>query len=241
MKQDRLSALRQRLKRGSFEFGALLEGVSTLDGPRPPEERRPPIDDRLPATEDRVPIEEEAAPELELVAPEAPAVELAEPVIAEVEIVEEVFSGIAESVDDLEDPFATDPFHDDLDDLLPQRSPQLERIRVALDSLGCRFLHEVGAFRASVAEEDTQEGGFHLAHLNQVLELLRDIDPDGDLARDLETVAAPPLGRGWPAACWTVVEFAASPFSALLPARADESFVRDLLYAAWGVTFEPAE
>jgi hypothetical protein len=37
------------------------------------------------------------------------------------------------------------------------------------------------------------------------------------------------------------VEFAASPFSALLPSKADEAFARDLLYAAWGVRFEVVE
>jgi hypothetical protein len=37
------------------------------------------------------------------------------------------------------------------------------------------------------------------------------------------------------------VEFAESPFSALLPPDADDLFVRQLLYAAWGITLEAAE
>ncbi|MEP6755819.1 MAG: hypothetical protein ABJA67_09985, partial [Chthonomonadales bacterium] len=47
MRTDRLSNLRQRLKRGSFEFGALLQGVSTMEGENEiaePEMATPKID-----------------------------------------------------------------------------------------------------------------------------------------------------------------------------------------------------
>jgi hypothetical protein len=152
LKQDRLSALRQRLKRGSFEFGALLEGVSTLDEPRVGDEGRRTTDDgRRTADEGRWPSDSHPAPELNLVPPGPEPVHVAEPVIEEVEIVEEVIAGVSiTTADDLDDPFLDDPFLDDPLSLFeteaavdPQsaiRTPQLDRIRVALDSLGCRFL-----------------------------------------------------------------------------------------------------
>jgi hypothetical protein len=226
MRPDRLSTLRQRLKRGSFEFGALLEGVSTLeeddDRPAPPRLRPEPEDPGMSSTRGRTAM---ASP--------PPAVDDLEPTLPPVreELVAE------EATDHAQSAFA----------LLPQPaaafgredtgSTQTERMRLALDSLGCRFLQRAGSLKNALSECDVEEGGFHLAHLNQVLELLRDLDPVGDVSRQLGTVAAPPIGRTWPASSWTVVEFAASPFSALLPPRADTRFVSDLIYAAWGVAF----
>ena len=115
-----------------------------------------------------------------------------------------------------------------------------ERLRIALDMMGGRLMDEVGQLRSVLLEEDPEEAGFHLAHLNQMLDILATIDPQGDVARQFSTKNAPPVGRTWPKTAWSLVEFAESPFSALLPPKADEAFIRSLLYAAWGVTFEPA-
>lgn len=116
-----------------------------------------------------------------------------------------------------------------------------ERLRMALDALGCRLLQEAASLRASLHRHAVEEAGFCLAQVNQVVELLHSVDPTGDLARQLQTQAAPPEGRSWPASAWSVVEFMESPFSALLPPDADDAFVHNLLYAAWGVIFEVEE
>lgn len=112
-----------------------------------------------------------------------------------------------------------------------------ERLRAALDTLSCRLLREVNALQTHLHAQDAEEAGFNLAHINQILELLRSIDPTGDLSRHLDLPGAPPEGHGWFASSWSFVEFAASPLSALLPDDTTEAFVRHLLYAAWGVTF----
>lgn len=117
-------------------------------------------------------------------------------------------------------------------------TPDRERLRAALDALGCRLLQEAASLRAALHRHAVEEAGFCLAQVNQIVELLRSVDPAGDLARQLQTEAAPPEGRPWPASAWSVAEFMESPLSALLPPDADDAFVRDLLYAAWGVIFE---
>jgi hypothetical protein len=220
VKQDRLSALRQRLKRGSFEFGALLEGVSTLE-----DDSRRVTEEPLPPLEPTAKVNGSHAP-------------------ASATLVEERVSSIAAEAPETafvpEESAAGRPQLSMLEDALPQTVPangSPDRLRAALDSLGCRFLQEMGSLRTSLAANDIEQSGFHLAHVNQLLELLRDIDPDGKTSRKLGSIAAPPPGRSWPASCWSVVEFAGSPISGLLPPKADETFVRDLLYAAWGVTF----
>jgi hypothetical protein len=120
-------------------------------------------------------------------------------------------------------------------------SEREERLRAALDALGGRLAQEVGRMGAAMQAGEIEEAGFYLAHVNQILELLRSIDPSGDLARQLGTSGAPPEGRAWPATAWSVVEFAESPLSALLPPDAGEPCVRNLLYAAWGVAFDKDE
>ncbi|HXG23659.1 MAG TPA: hypothetical protein VNJ09_03815, partial [Chthonomonadales bacterium] len=103
-------------------------------------------------------------------------------------------------------------------------TPDQERLRAALDALGCRLLQEVANLRAALHRHAVEEAGFCLAQVNQIVELLRSVDPAGDLARQLQTEAAPPEGRSWPASAWSVVEFMESPFSALLPPDADDAF-----------------
>lgn len=117
----------------------------------------------------------------------------------------------------------------------PQSGP--EPLREALHALSCRLTQEAGRMAAALEQRDGEEAGFYLAHLNQILELLHTLDARGDMARRLGVANAPPVGRTWPLTAWTVVEFAGSPFSALLPPDASEGFVREVIYAAWGISF----
>ena len=90
--------------------------------------------------------------------------------------------------------------------------------------------------KAALQDNELEDAGFHLAHVNHVLELINSIDPFGDVARRLDVQGAP-LGRaGCPDPVWSLVEFAESPLSGLLPTGATESDVRKMLYAAWGAT-----
>ena len=109
------------------------------------------------------------------------------------------------------------------------------RLRWALQTLAQRFSREVTDFAAALSEYDTETAGLHLAQLNQALELLQPLDPAGDISRGLQVSGAPPDGKPWPSPAWSFVEFAESPLSGLLPADADESLVRNLLYRAWGM------
>lgn len=123
----------------------------------------------------------------------------------------------------------------------PARKPLApEPLREALFALSCRLSQEAGRMAAALEQRDAEEAGFYLAHVNQILELLHTLDPRGDMARQLGVRNAPPSGRAWPLTAWTVVEFAESPFSALLPPDAGESFAREVIYAAWGISFAPA-
>ncbi|MEP6756765.1 MAG: hypothetical protein ABJA67_14770, partial [Chthonomonadales bacterium] len=105
--------------------------------------------------------------------------------------------------------------------------------------LGTRLLEQTNVLKAELHDRHIEESGFVLAQINQTLELLASIDLSGDIARKMGTTAAPPFGRAWPQTAWTVSEFAASPFSALLPMDADETFVQKLVYTAWGVEVIP--
>jgi hypothetical protein len=109
------------------------------------------------------------------------------------------------------------------------------RLRWALATLTQRFSREVSAFAAALAQRETESAGFHLAQVNQALELLQPLDPAGDLSRGLGVAGAPPPGQPWPAAAWSFVEFSESPLSGLLPSDADEPFLREVLYNAWGI------
>jgi hypothetical protein len=113
------------------------------------------------------------------------------------------------------------------------------RMRGALENLCTRLLQEMGAMRKALEAGDTEAAGYALAQTNEVLELLYTLDPTGDLARQNELPAAPPIGRTWPLSCWSMVELAESPLSALLPHNADLEMVREMLYAAWGVQNPP--
>lgn len=114
----------------------------------------------------------------------------------------------------------------------PEESPDRERLRAALNTLGGRLLEESGKLGAALAARDPGEGGYYLARVNQVLELLHSVDPGGETSRHLCTTAAPPLGRSWPGPAWCVFELAESPLSGLLPAGSDEQFVAEIVAAA---------
>jgi hypothetical protein len=124
---------------------------------------------------------------------------------------------------------------------VPGRKPLApEPLREALAALSGRLSQEAGRMAAALGQRDAEEAGFYLAHVNQILELLHTLDPKGDMARQLGVRNAPPPGRAWPLTAWTVIEFAESPFSGLLPSNAGESFARSVIYAAWGISFVPA-
>lgn len=223
MRTDRLSSLRHRLKPGSFEFGALIQGVSTLEGEN--EVTEPPraevrIDEPFYDSSSAVLIDE---------------VELTD--AAEVIVVETV--EIPQSLP----AFLSKPEPVSIVDLLPAHAltelKSEDRLRDALQTLGARLLEQTSLLRAELRAKRIEEGGFILAQLNQTLELLTSIDLSGDISRKMKTAGAPPIGRSWPQTAWTVSEFAASPFSALLPADADEMFVQKLIYTAWGVAVVP--
>jgi hypothetical protein len=241
VRHDRLSSLRQRLKRGTFEFGALLEGVSTLD-------EEPEVGPDIvaePAVEAVPDAREEAAaaplssvmdaPQAALAAPETVEPPVVEPARESVALPEEAAAPTPQSVT----VSAASPVSTASNGALPlDKGAHDDRLRAALDSLGRRFSQEAGQFRTAALQMDSEEAGFHLAHVNQILELLSSIDPRAETARQLGTSFAPPRGRTWPGTTWTVAELMESPLSGLLPEDADERFVREILYASWGVTFE---
>lgn len=110
-----------------------------------------------------------------------------------------------------------------------------QRLRWALTELSRRFTSEITQFSSALQSGDVESAGQHLAQVNQALELLQPLDPHGDVSRSLSIPGAPPTGQTWPAPAWSFVEFAESPLSGLLPSGADEPFVRDVLYSAWGI------
>jgi len=107
-----------------------------------------------------------------------------------------------------------------------------DRLKAALDTLSARLLEEAGKLKAAVQMYDAQEAGYYLVRVNQILELLHSVDPGGETARRYGLALAPPAGRTWPTACWTLYELAESPLSGLLPAEADEEFARGIVLAA---------
>ncbi|HSV73411.1 MAG TPA: hypothetical protein VLH79_06605 [Chthonomonadales bacterium] len=253
MRTDRMTSLRQRLQREAeaFEFDALIAGVSTIDAEEP--------QDAVQAAAAPVPTVE--APD-KAAASERPADTTdpgADPVAQVVGPQARREGGghrrakaprSERSLFLYGDPTRRGPDHADgpvrQEPLMPaaraDRRPvsraadREERLRTVLDTLGGRLLLEAGRMRAAVLGDDADLAGFHLAHINQLLDILQSVDPAGDLARQLGTRAAPPDGRTWPAATWSAVELAESPLSGLLPPTADGAYYRQLLRAAWGAS-----
>lgn len=252
MRHDKL-AQRLKSRRDSFDFNALIAGVSTLVEEKKEEQTRPEPEAAAPeesVAESAVVLEATpvALPEASVEVVEVVAIEMAEPqpTIALSEPLEAV--EVLERLDivAVPEPLAEEPQKEveegpitpsPLHPFTPPSPPPLS-LTAALDALACRLTQEAGKMGVAMQTGDAEEAGFYLAHVNQILELLRTLDPRGDLSRQSATTNAPPPGRRWPETAWTVVEFADSPWSALLPSDADEVFVRQMLYAAWGLVFD---
>ena len=172
-------------------------------------------------------LEEAAGSTTSFLPPPAPSV----PMIAEPPAVEALPEAEPERID-------TEPPALLLLEAIPERAAPIDtesvRLRWALDTLAKRFTREAALFASALGDFNAESAGFHLAQLNQALELLQPLDPTGEIARGLHIPGAPPADRSWPAAAWSFVEFAESPLSGLLPPDADERYVRDVLYNAWG-------
>jgi hypothetical protein len=216
VRADRFRSLQQRLRReaDAFEFGALIDGVSTLEPEPPAQAPASPTPEETPA-----PDQPSEAPSL-----------AAAPVAA----------GPAEPPQPRTPPRKPRgaPAPTPPAEAAPPARPEEDRVRVALEALESRLLQASGRFRAAAAAGQAEEAGVRLADMNQILELLRSVDPTGDASRKLRTPCAPPRGRTWPRPVWTVAEFAESPLSGMLPPGAGEAFVRSVFYSAWGVEFE---
>lgn len=257
MRTDKQTSLRQRLRRGAdaFDFDALINGVSTLEEDliRPEEANRiaapaeqPALAVNLtevsqdPSAQDTV-LEQDTLPYssrtkdttvAQAKAPN-PALESAflnniatETHVAEIEAEAAVVAApepVTDNTAAVGVKIASPP---------PSVSRE-ERLRAAIDSLGRRLLPEVHKLQGAMQEGNAVDAGYYLSHVNQLLELLRSIDPGGDQARTLGAGNAPPVGKPWPSPAWSVVEFAESPFSALLPSNRDIFFVREMMYCSW--------
>ena len=255
MRQDKLSQ-RLKLRRDSFDFGALIEGVSTLVEDDPPSYGRDRAPQPVrPLPEPATPIQPRSTSDIEPADENSHSNPLAHhggtpgifTATAVLEVVEVVEQAVIPEIVEVAEP------------ILPLRptdsAARSERTRPAvgplagnlpttvegaLETLSNRLVQEVTAMSAALRIYDADEGGFRLAHVNQLLELLGTLDVDGSVSRDAGIRSAPPPGRAWPGTAWSVVEFADSPFSSLVPAGADEQFVRRLMYSAWGVVFDEA-
>jgi hypothetical protein len=161
----------------SFEFDALIQGVSSVEEATP---QPPAVSPQLPSSERSV----------ETATPQPPS-------------------------------YGSQPSSSDRDGL-----------RTAIGTLGERLLQETGKLAQALQMHDAAEGGYYLSRVNQVLDLLHAVDPRGDLARSLATPFAPPQGRTWPRAAWSLYDFAESPISGLLPADADAAFCAAIIAEA---------
>jgi hypothetical protein len=108
-----------------------------------------------------------------------------------------------------------------------------ERLRAAITSLCGRLIRELEGMSTAMRRRDAERAGFCLAQVNETLDLLQSVDPSGDTARGLSIAGAPPAGRRWLDAAWSLLEFAESPLSGLLPRDADDTFAREVVRAAW--------
>ena len=214
MRVDRFTSIKKRLRQGAdnFDFGALIEGVSTLE-------------------------------EAEAHAPERTA-----PFVAGLTAVRERTGPAEDLVEDIIPQFDEPGAHllraRHSHSALPHRTASHtdhaaeQRLTGALRDMIVRLNSEVAQFATLLSVRAVEPAGLCLANINRTLEILASIDHKGDQARTLNEAGAPPPGRTWPAPAWSVVEFAESPLSGLLPPDADEEMVRAMMYSAWGVTFE---
>ena len=212
MRIDKLSSLKQRLRRGAdaFEFSALIQGVSTLDDQ---------VSEPIEARADIVPT-----------APRKPSEPPAVAVIRE-ELVcgQDDANGMKTNL-----PVSvTAPSRDARE---PREDDHRSHLKAALETLSFRLNKGVNVFASDLRIGMIQDAGECLVQINETLELLQSVDPFGEISRNLGTCGAPPLGRSWPPTVWSVTEFADSPLSALLPPGSSDDTVRSIMNAAWGIT-----
>ena len=263
MRIDRLSGLRDRLKKGSFQFGALKDGVSSLEEAEqsePVQQLSTPGDSAtapIPATApvefaDVVdpPFTEEPVVNIEVISESS--MEIAAQLVEETPTLEEIFILpedliIEEPVSDEIPVEVTAKIEVEVPNVITGDKPNLfsapeaitaPQLNSAVQNLAVRMLSETNCFRNAVAEGDMQSAGYHLGHLYQVLDLLNSIDGDGAIGRSTLGASGPPKGKNWPKSAWSMAEFTKSPFSGLLPPNISEADVRKLLYSAWGIQVE---
>jgi hypothetical protein len=235
MKMDKQSSLRQKLRKvaGSFDFDALINGVSTIEESKEeiPEETLP---DTLDAgsSESADSADAPAQPQ-ETSGPEPLGYTYGEP----------VFSGTVITGEDTDDVRSTAPQSSNKQMIVGDTvissagiAVRDDQMKKALITLSSRLDREMILYSQALRRNDVTLSGLHLSHINQILELLHSIDPQGDASRYFGIPGAPPGEKTWPSAAWTFREFAESPLSGLLPPRADDVFVREILYSAWGVS-----
>jgi hypothetical protein len=227
VRPNKANSLRDRLRRGAdaFEFDALIEGVSTLD--EPAANPAAVVEAPLPGPAE-VPTASTSSPPD---ATEAPGVAAAPLPLGQNE-------ARTASRPPRPEPRRQSTLYGSpttMAGMFQADSLEHGRLETALEALGAHLLQEAGRMGAAMQTGDATSAGFHLARVNQLLELLRTVDPRGDVARRLKTSAAPPGDRTWPSTTWSVAEFASSPLSGLLPHNAGEPFVREMMWSAWGM------
>lgn len=211
---DRFTSIKKRLRQGAenFDFGALIEGVSTLE-----------------ETESHA--QERAAP---FISGQATVLERPAPP-------EEIIPDLIPQFDEPAAHFLRARHAHSAPAHRPAAPPEHaaeQRLTGALRDMILRLNNELSQFATLLSVRAVEPAGACLANINRTLELLASIDPHGEQARRLNEAGAPPPGKTWPVPAWSVVGFAESPLSGLLPDNADEEMVRGIMYAAWGVTFE---
>lgn len=230
MRTDKISHLKQRLRQGadSFDFNALINGVSTIEEenkvppkkdppavaepPRKPQEPvAPPAEkeeDKLrPVTVQTFSYGENHVPQRDILLEEATLKESAVPIRRN----------------------AVESPHKDEDGIQIQD----DRMKSALNSLVEKLRLEITSFQTSLEDSDSEQAGFSLVKINHILDLLNSLDPEGSIARSLKIEFCPPQDRTWPKSVWSVVELAESPLSGLFPPQSDDLFIREILNAAW--------
>ncbi len=226
MRTDKISHLKQRLRQGadSFDFNALINGVSTIEE----EKKDTPKDDV--ADTPQTPTEPAASPPIKQEDEQPnpvpsfsygenhivqPSISSGDPLIKESakSVIREIKGKTASEGEGAQ--------------------IQDERLKMALESLVAKLRSEIISFQVSLEDLDTEQAGFSLVRINHVLDLLNSLDPEGSISRSLQIVLHPPQDSSWPKSVWSVAELAESPLSGLFPSQADDMFIREILNAAW--------
>ncbi len=226
MRTDKISHLKQRLRQGadSFDFNALINGVSTIE-----EEKTETPKDAVTDTP-KPPMEPAATPTIKQEDEQpnpVPSFSYGENHIAQPSVPDRdtLIKDAAKSVTrEIKEQTATEGENAQIQD---------ERLKKALESLVAKLRSEIISFQVSLEETDTEQAGFSLVRINHVLDLLNSLDPEGSISRSLQIDFHPPQDSPWPKSVWSVAELAESPLSGLFPPQADDMFIREILNAAW--------